>query len=275
MKPLVSIVLPTHNRAHTIQKSVDSLLAQTYRDFEIIVVDDGSKDDTKRIVDDLMTTDSRIRYIRHASRRGANVARNRGVREATGKYIAFQDSDDQWLPRKLSIQMDAIAKTGIPVAFTSFWRIQQEKQTHIPKKWRRIRPGIRLFHRELLKGNFIALPTIVVERKLFHCTGGFDEELPRLQDWEMFLRLSKFTAFLYINQTLVHAYVGRDSITADKPLYRKSLEFIIQKHRRDFTAHPLALSTQYLNLAADALKSREYKETFDYIHRAFKPIVFK
>ena len=275
MKPLVSIVLPTYNRAHTIQKSVDSLLAQTYRGFEIIIVDDGSKDDTRRLVDGWMKTESRIRYVRHARRRGANVARNTGVREATGEYIAFQDSDDQWLPRKLSIQMDAIKNKGIPVAFTGFLRINGRKKIYIPKKWRRIKPGIHSFHREILKGNFVALPTLVVEKRLFHKSGGFDEKLPRLQDWDFVLRLSKLSAFIYIDQPLLNAYLTGDNITLKRDLYRKALESIIQKHRKDFIIHPLALAIQYLNLAADALKSRKYKNTLTYIYSTFKAIALE
>jgi len=96
--PYVSIVLPTYNRAHTIKKSVESLLAQTYQDFEIIIIDDGSVDDTDAVLENLKRTDYRINSFKHPYRKGANAARNKGIHEARGKYIAFQDSDDEWLP---------------------------------------------------------------------------------------------------------------------------------------------------------------------------------
>lgn len=275
--PLVSIILPTYNRAHKIPNSIESLIAQTFRNFELIVVDDGSQDNTEQIIDDFRKKDSRIRYVRHPQRKGANAARNRGVREAKGRYIAFQDSDDQWLPHKLSVQIDAIRNTGVQASFTSFWRIQGQKQTHIPKSYRQIKPGIHSFHTDLLEGNFIALPTFVVEKSLFQRTGGFDEGLSRLQDWELFLRLSKLTDFIYINEALVNAYCGSDSITAKRRLYRTSMEYIIKKHQQDFEAHPVALVIQHMNLAVDALKRRDLKRTFIYIAFAFrrgiKPVV--
>lgn len=271
MNALVSIVIPTYNRAHTIQKAIDSLLTQTWQDFEIIIIDDGSEDNTLQIIDDIREKDPRIRYFRQTHRKGANAARNRGVREAKGKYIAFQDSDDQWLPNKLSVQMDAILTTGIQAAFTAFWRIRGRKRTHIPKKNRQIKSGIHSFHEELLKGNFITLPTFVVEKGLFRQAGGFDEDLSRLQDWEMFLRLSSLTDFIYIDQPLLNAYLGNDNITSKRHLYRNSLEFIIKKHRKDFEEHPVALVIQYLSLAVDAVKRRAFRQVFSYASHAFRP----
>lgn len=271
MKPLVSIVLPTYNRAHTIHKSVESLLTQTYQDIEIIVVDDGSTDNTQQIINDLQEQDPRIRYLKQPHQKGANTARNRGVREAKGEYIAFQDSDDHWLPHKLAAQMDAIQITGVKAAFTAFWKIQGQKKIQIPKKNRGIKPGTHSFHKELLKGNFIALPTFVVEKGLVQQAGEFDEKLPRLQDWEMFLRLSRLTDFIYINQPMLNAYIGSDNITSKKHLYRKSLEFIIKKHRDDFEAHPVALAIQNANLLIDATKEKKVKQVFSYICNAFLP----
>ena len=265
MSSLVSIIIPTYNRAHKIQKAIDSILTQTYQNFEIIIVDDGSEDNTKDIIDDLSKKDSRIHYFRHLHRKGANTARNRGILEAKGKYIAFQDSDDQWLPQKLSIQMCAIQNTGVRAVFSGFWRIKEKKRTYIPKKIRNIKPGIHSFHKKILAGNFIGLPTLLVEKDLLHQAGGFDNKLPQLQDWEMLLRLSVLTKFMYINQPLVKAYLGSDNITGKKWLYRNALEFIIEKHREDFESHPIALSIQFFNLAVDALKGKEFKKAIIYI----------
>lgn len=167
--------------------------------------------------------------------------------------------------------MDAIQVTGVQAAFTAFWRIQGWKQTHIPKKNRQIEPGAHAFHEELLKGNFITLPTFVVAKGLLQQAGGFDEKLSRLQDWEMFLRLSRLTDFIYINQPLLNACLGSDNITSKKHLYRKSLEFIIEKHRKKFQAHPDALVIQYLSLAVDAFKRRAFRQVFSDISHTFRP----
>src|SRR5437660_252962 len=99
---LVSVIIPTCNRAKVVSRAIESVWAQTYQDFEIIVVDDGSTDETMHTVSCLMQMDDRIRYMQHESRRGAQAARNTGIRAAHGNWIAFLDSDDHWLPDSLA-----------------------------------------------------------------------------------------------------------------------------------------------------------------------------
>ena len=102
-KPIVSVVIPTFNRAHLIMRALQSVLTQTFTAWETIVVDDGSTDDTETVV--LSLGDSRIRYCRQPENRGPAAARNRGMREAKGEFIAFLDSDDEWFPDKLELQV--------------------------------------------------------------------------------------------------------------------------------------------------------------------------
>lgn len=103
--PKVSVIIPTYNRAHLIGRAIKSVLNQTYKDFEIIIVDDGSTDKTEEVVKDFK--DERVRYIRREKNKGGSAARNTGIKAARGEYIAFQDSDDEWLPEKLEKQMKA------------------------------------------------------------------------------------------------------------------------------------------------------------------------
>src|SRR4030043_1337098 len=102
--PTVSVIIPTYNRAHLVGRSIRSVLNQTYQDLEVIVVDDGSKDNTAEIVRGI--TDPRIVFLKHEKNRGVSAARNTGLKAARGKYIAFQDSDDEWLPQKLEKQLE-------------------------------------------------------------------------------------------------------------------------------------------------------------------------
>jgi len=122
-KPIVSIILPTRNRCHLIRGAVESVLNQTFSDIEVIIVDDGSTDKTAQVVTNL--NDRRIRYERLNESRGAPVARNIGISLAKGEYIAFQDSDDEWLPQKLEKQMQAfeVSKPEVGVIYTGFYRI--------------------------------------------------------------------------------------------------------------------------------------------------------
>ncbi len=268
-KPEVSIILPTFNRAHCIERSLISLFKQVYQDFEIIVVDDGSTDQTAQLVSQIM--DHRVQCVQHPQNLGANAARNTGVRLARGKYVAFQDSDDEWLPEKLAIQLNALKVAGekARVAFSSFWRINGEKKLLIPKAGRRMQSCIRNWHKDLLEGNLITTQALLVERHLLYEAGLFDETLPRFQDWEFVLILSKLTPFLYINQPLFRVYTTADSISENKDIYYQTIEQIMQKHQESFDAWPYAQILQYFDMATRTLiKERSIKACIHYLKKA-------
>ena len=110
--PTISIIIPTFNRAHLLERTINSVLKQTYTDFEIIIIDDASQDNTKDIVQRFKNKN--IKYLRQNENKGAPAARNRGIQEAKGRYIAFLDSDDEWVPEKLEKQLALFEKsTGI------------------------------------------------------------------------------------------------------------------------------------------------------------------
>ncbi|MBW2606227.1 MAG: glycosyltransferase family 2 protein [Deltaproteobacteria bacterium] len=268
-KPEVSIILPTFNRVHYIERSIISLLKQVYQDFEIIVVDDGSTDQTAQLVSQIR--DHRVQCVQHPQNRGANAARNTGVRLARGNYVAFQDSDDEWLPEKLAVQLSALKAAGekVRVAFSSFWRINGEKKILIPKAGRRMQSCIKNWHKDLLEGNLITTQALLVERDLLYEAGLFDETLPRFQDWELVLRLSKLTPFLYINQPLFRVYTSPDSISENKGIYYQSIEQVIQKHQESFDAWPYAQILQYFDMATRTLiKERCIKTCINYLKQA-------
>ena len=267
--PEVSIIVPTFNRAHCIERSITSLLKQVYQNFEVIVVDDGSTDQTPQIISQI--SDQRIQYIQHPENRGANAARNTGIRLARGKYVAFQDSDDEWLPDKLRVQLNALKVAGkkARVTFSSFWRITGEKKMLIPKAGRRMQPCLKNWHKDLLEGNFITTQALLVKRHMLYEAGLFDETLPSFQDWEFVLRLSKLTPFLYINQPLFRAYIGADSISENKGLYYQSIEQIMQKHQESFDNWPYTQILQYFDMAVRALiKEHCIKTCVHYMKKA-------
>ena len=119
--PTVSIIIPTYNREQLLGRAIKSVLAQTYQDFELIIVDDGSTDNTERLVKSFNS--EKTRYIRHRKNKGPAAARNTGIRSAKGDYIAFQDSDDEWMPEKLEKQMRAFttAPPEVGVVYTSYY----------------------------------------------------------------------------------------------------------------------------------------------------------
>lgn len=215
-KSRISVIIPTYNRANTVGRAIQSVLSQTYQDFEIIVIDDGSTDNTEEVIRSFH--DSRIRYIRHKKNRGGSAARNTGIHAARGEYIAFLDSDDEWLPQKLEKQINVMKKspeTWVGVC-TGFWLIEEEreKREHIPTV------VDDLFHRLLADCFLRAGSTLLVLRSILNKIGGFDENLPRHQDWDLLLRLSKQWKVAIIRECLVKVYVsGRPP--ADKVLEAK------------------------------------------------------
>jgi glycosyltransferase involved in cell wall biosynthesis len=252
--PLISIVIPTYNRADTITRAIESVTAQDYPNLEIVLVDDGSSDNTESVIANLDAPGLRI--IRHAENRGANAARNTGVREARGEFVAFQDSDDFWEPRKLSVQVAALQSHEADICFCAFERRSDGLVTRIPKPGYGIQPGCRNRFSELMRGSFISCQTLVVKRELLLAAGLFDEALPRLQDWELCLRLAKDHPIVYVDQALVRVDISEDSMSRQTDKYARAAELIFDKHRDDFRNHPEAAAMLCTNVALDALRHR-------------------
>ncbi len=233
--PRVSVVIPTYNRARSIRRSIESVLQQTFQDFEILVVDDGSTDDTAQVVAGI--GDSRIHYHRQAVNGGAGAARNAGLLLARGEWVAFQDSDDLWRPEKLALQMARFeaAEERLGVVYCGFIRIEQGRERYSPPPKIVQREGN--IHAELLKGNFVTTQAAVVRRECFSTVGLFDQSLQPLEDWDLFLRLSKAYPFGIVDEPLVISEIGADSISAQTERYLHSLRGVVEKHAEDFARH--------------------------------------
>ncbi len=257
--PLVSIVIPTHNRANLLGRCVQSILNQTYENFELIIVDDASTDNTKNIIKRFK--DKRIIYIKHKKNLGGGAARNTGIKTAKGNFIAFQDSDDEWLPQKLEKQMNAFetASKNTGVIYTAFWRIENGKKTYIPNNIQNKQGNI---HQELLKGNFVTTQSAVVKKECFEKAGVFDEDLPSGQDWELWIRISKYHNFKIINEPLVISYFTKGSITDTRKNDYKTLEFILNKHIGDFKQNKKLLAANYLYISQLSDNPNRKKEYF-------------
>ncbi|MFX0093636.1 MAG: glycosyltransferase family 2 protein [Candidatus Hodarchaeota archaeon] len=201
-QPLVSIILPTYNRGHVIARAIQSVLNQTYSNFELIIIDDGSCDDTESVVKSF--NDSRIKYFRQNKNYGASIVRNIGIKTARGDYIAFQDSDDLWLPHKLERQVKSF-ETSPPEVGVAYceWFCARDKRIYQHRYFKkRAREGN--IHKEIDNYDFfIAMPTVIIRRSCLEKVGLFDETFQTQQDFELFLRLSHFFHFNYIDMPLV------------------------------------------------------------------------
>lgn len=258
----VSVVLPCHNRAGSLSSAVESVLNQTYKDFELIVVDDGSTDATTEVL--LKFRDERLRVIRLEHQRGACAARNAGIRSSTAPFIAFQDSDDEWLPNKLERQVAVANEMGeeYGVVYTTFWLIQGDKCEQVPRRKLDEKEGHVL--RPLLRGNFVSTQTIFVRRSCLDVCGLFDESLPRLQDWELCLRLAERYQFKLLREPYVRVYRSPKSISRDQNKLVEAYQLILKKHYRLFSADKRVMATLYYKLGTSllAINERELAKPF-------------
>jgi len=260
----VSVIMPTYNRADLIGRSVRSVLEQSYGDFELIVVDDGSTDSTPDVVAGF--SDERIRYVRCQENRGAAAARNTGVRAARGAYIAFQDSDDEWLPQKLERQMGTFRHLApdIGVVYSDMWRISKDRKEYFRAPHTSPEDGL-IYSRALGFHVFgIVLQASVIRRECFEKTGLFDEGLRALEDSEFWIRMSRHYRFYHIPEPLVNQYVTPVSVMHNPTAVAAALKRILNKYHDDISREPnLELKYQvdiglWLRLAGQTKEARAF-----------------
>lgn len=212
---LISVVIPTHNRGFCIEESVRSVLEQTYRNIEVIVVDDGSTDQTEVVVGGI--DDPRLRYVKLEENKGANYARNVGINNAAGDYIAFNDSDDLWLPEKLEKQMKLMRledNEQLGCVYCAVTKYQNGKILTIAPNMEKVGENAIGNLRDYMLGHmFISTQSLLVKKSVLEDVGGFREELKRLQDWELLLRISGKYKFTLVQENLVDAYVRGDCVS--------------------------------------------------------------
>ncbi len=203
--PRVSVIIPTHNRAEVIGEAVESVLAQTYRDLEIIVVDDGSTDRTRdALAGYLASHGERVRYVWQENA-GAPAARNTGMRAATGDYIAFLDSDDIYLPRRLEVGVGALeADARLGASYLDQRTVDVNGAVLLGSRIERFGgPASGWILPALFRGDLVQTNTITIRREALAAVGGFDERLWSGQDTDLWWRLAKQWRIIGVPETLV------------------------------------------------------------------------
>lgn len=194
----VSVIVPTFNRRNFLQKAVESVLAQTFPDFELLIVDDGSTDSTERYCAGLR--DARIRYFRQENR-GVSAARNHGIRKARAEWIAFLDSDDLWQPRKLEAQLDSVGTScEHPVVYTDEIWIRRGRRVNPKKKHGKY--GGWIYDR-CLPLCIISPSSALLHRKVLKRCGLFDTRFPVCEDYDLWLRVTATFPVLFLQQPLI------------------------------------------------------------------------
>jgi len=229
--PKVSVIIPTYNCAGFIKEALDSAINQSFSDLEILVVDDGSTDNTAEVLQSYISKKI-IKYF-YQDKKGVSAARNLGIRESQGELIALLDADDIWLPDKLSLQIELIEKNpDICMVFTDAELFDKKGiiansllcvKTNQPRdgfiykiSQRRPNDGFILkddFYNDLLLGNIIVTQSVLIPKRYIQETGYFDGTLAIAEDYDLWIRLARIGQFLYLNKVTVRCRIRNDGLS--------------------------------------------------------------
>jgi glycosyltransferase involved in cell wall biosynthesis len=264
----VSFIVPTYNRAHVIRRCIESALDQTYQDFELLIVDDGSTDETFSMVQPLLQL-SHVRYLRHEKNKGSQAARNTGIKHARGDYIAFLDSDDTWIPKKTELQLDALRKKGADcVVVTGIWKIENGAQTRFFD--RRYEGYV---YPELLVSDGPGYGCLLVPRAWFTQIGFLDESISAFADWDTCISLSKLFEFTTVGEPCVNYYQDDPSaVQKNKRELARSYHYIVEKHQKDMLRFigRRGLARHYMTMALFFDDAGDFSRCRTYMVKAFK-----
>lgn len=226
-QPLVSVVIPTFNRAGMIEAAVQSVQAQTYPHWEIIISDDGSTDNSRAVVQKLMGRDNRVRFVTRETNAGAQAARNAGIKAARGEWIAFLDSDDQWLPDSLERRMTIALRGNVDVVHSNAYILHPGREREIY----RVRPLSGNVYKEVLSGEGPMFPCLLIRKTALESIGLLDESIRSYQEWDTAIRLAKKYAFGFEPEpTFIYDYRTDNAISRDAERAGRGYEQIVRKH---------------------------------------------
>ncbi|WP_419663486.1 glycosyl transferase, family II [Desulfosarcina variabilis str. Montpellier] len=234
LRPIVSVVVTCYNYGHFLAACLNSVLSQTFKEIEVIVVDDGSTDDSEQVAIPFLK-DERVRYIKQKNGGQAN-AKNRGIREAKGEFIAFLDADDQWDKCKIEKQLPLFEDTSVGVVYSIHRFVDEAGQPVMRQKRRRtMKPRKGKVTQYLFIDNFIPFSSTVVRSDCFNRLGVFDESLAMGIDWDLWLRFSTRYLFDYVDEPLLIYRIGHSGQMSKNVLKRQSCsDRIMDKFRRAY-----------------------------------------
>jgi len=201
--PKISVIIPTYNRLELLKRSIDSIFNQTYKDFELIVVDDGSTDKTK----EFCLNDNRIIYL-HQENQGVSAARNSGIKISKGEWITFLDSDDEWLPNKLEKQME-YAKNNPNIKIIHSNEIWIRNGVRVNEKFKHKKMGGWIY-KNSLPLCLISPSVVIIKKELLDEVGVFDTSFTYAEDYDLWLRITPYYEIGFIEDSLIKKYGGHE-----------------------------------------------------------------
>ena len=265
--PSISVVIPAYNCAHTLKRAVQSVFDQTYSDYEIIIIDDGSTDDTLKIIGQFH--DSRLRFVRHKKSLGAAAARNAGIKAAEGNIIAFLDADDEWLPNKLLYQVSQLNKKQQSGACFCGFYLRSERFCNEMYGRVIIPTNHKNWYKHLMMGCGLGPGTnMIVRRKWFDEIGFFDESLKRYEDWDWVLRLSNLAMLEVIKLPL--AKINRGS-PPPASIIEEASQIFLQKRASEFLKYGAygrkAIAKRWLEVALHFYYEKKFRKGNFYLRK--------
>ena len=246
---MISVVIPTHNRADLLPRAIKSVQAQTLKDLEILIVSDGSEDNTREVVETLAKDDNRIKFIEYYPAKGGNIARNIGIENASGEYVAFLDDDDEFMPEKLEKQiavMTSDAKIGmVYTGVRAIYVNEDVEYSSVPKAEGDLSDKI------LLDNIIGTTSTVMVRKELLLQAGKFDVQLRALQDFDLWIRVCQLCKVGFVSDEMIYYYnyTGTKQVSALTDKYIESFAYINNKYKDKMET-----------LSADKMREKKYNE---------------
>ena len=243
----VSVIIPTYNRGNLIIKSIKSVLNQTFKNLEVIVIDDGSSDNTEHLVNKI--TDKRLKYVKLSSNKGSSNARNIGIKNANGQFISFQDSDDIFYPNKIEKQLKNIINRNSILDFCKINVIYNSTYSYLIPNKRQENSILKgdIFNELISRGNFISTQSMLI-RTNYMKKHLFDIDMPRLQDYDVILGMIPKVKISYTKEVLVDLHIQNNSITRSPRKLKKAINMLLNK-KYNFNRIQKTLFLKYLHFS--------------------------
>lgn len=272
-RPLVSVIMPTYNQAAFIGEAIQSALAQTYSELELIIIDNYSSDSTREVVASLC--DPRIRYFQFANQGVIAAGRNFGVRQACGEVLAFLDSDDAWLPNKLEMQLPHLRDPNICLVGCDFTATGDVDKVNKPVSFAAGEEYKDFTYEDLVLANQIPGPSVITRTEVFRQCDGFDEsrDFCFIEDWELWLRLCRTGTARLLATPLLRYRITRDKGRDQRDIARRCLRVLEKHDRLGYIDGPLmrtAVANRYVEVGKACLAVndrsgiRYYREALQY-----------
>ncbi len=236
IQPLVSVVMPSYNRVHYIEQAIKSVITQTYKNLELIIIDDASTDTTTSIVAEYIKKDDRIRYSKNEKNSGISKSRNNGVALAHGEYVAMLDSDDAWIdPQKLEKQMAFFAKQEIaskPLGILGTWIQKMDDTGTLGEKIAFLTDDTSI-RKNILYKNPIAQSSVILKTDIIKKAGGYDETIVTMDDHDLWLRMAQISQIAVLPEYTTGYRIHSGGITKKKKIKVATEELrIILKYKK-------------------------------------------